>query len=194
MAQPGSVPKDLCERWSHENVVLLAMRRQRRVFNWIGTKLALESAVALADYLHKEDDRDIAFQRYEDERRLEVLKLQSAARNSMEWFERVELYLDDPVQLNYSMLTRSQRSVTKTCASEIKTGSKVERWFMRQAGVQTNTPARTHVYAFETWGSHIKNRVVVSPMAQYKSKDGCVNDWHLVHYGERAKGGGADFH
>jgi len=31
-----------------------------------------------------------AFARYEDERRLEVLRLQNSARNSTEWFEDVE--------------------------------------------------------------------------------------------------------
>jgi anthraniloyl-CoA monooxygenase len=35
----------------------------------------------------------------------------------------------------------------------------------------------------------LKNRIVVSPMAQYKAVDGRPTDWHLVHYGERAKGG-----
>jgi anthraniloyl-CoA monooxygenase len=35
----------------------------------------------------------------------------------------------------------------------------------------------------------LKNRIVLSPMAQYKAVDGCPTDWHLVHYGERAKGG-----
>jgi len=35
----------------------------------------------------------------------------------------------------------------------------------------------------------LKNRIVVSPMAQYKATLGCPTDWHLVHYGERAKGG-----
>jgi anthraniloyl-CoA monooxygenase len=35
----------------------------------------------------------------------------------------------------------------------------------------------------------LKNRIVVSPMAQYKAVDGCPTDWHLVHYAERAKGG-----
>ncbi|MEL6426892.1 MAG: bifunctional salicylyl-CoA 5-hydroxylase/oxidoreductase, partial [Pseudomonadota bacterium] len=35
----------------------------------------------------------------------------------------------------------------------------------------------------------LKNRIVVSPMAQYKAVDGCPTDWHLIHYGERAKGG-----
>ena len=75
-----------------------------------GTKLALESAIALAEYLHTEPTMQAAFQRYEDERRTEVLRLQSAARNSTEWFEEVERYLHlDPVQFNYSLLTRSQR-------------------------------------------------------------------------------------
>ena len=35
----------------------------------------------------------------------------------------------------------------------------------------------------------LKNRIVVSPMAQYKAINGCPTDWHLIHYGERAKGG-----
>ncbi len=33
------------------------------------------------------------------------------------------------------------------------------------------------------------NRIVVSPMAQYKAVDGCPTDWHFAHYAERAKGG-----
>jgi anthraniloyl-CoA monooxygenase len=35
----------------------------------------------------------------------------------------------------------------------------------------------------------LQNRVVVSPMAQYKAKGGMPTDWHFVHYAERAKGG-----
>ncbi|MGB8192562.1 MAG: NADPH dehydrogenase NamA [Chitinophagaceae bacterium] len=37
----------------------------------------------------------------------------------------------------------------------------------------------------------LKNRIVVSPMCQYSSKDGFANDWHLVHLGSRAIGGAA---
>jgi 2,4-dienoyl-CoA reductase-like NADH-dependent reductase (Old Yellow Enzyme family) len=33
------------------------------------------------------------------------------------------------------------------------------------------------------------NRVFVSPMCQYSSNDGYVNDWHFVHLGSRAIGG-----
>lgn len=35
----------------------------------------------------------------------------------------------------------------------------------------------------------IKNRMVVSPMCMYSSKDGFANDFHLVHLGSRATGG-----
>ncbi len=36
-----------------------------------------------------------------------------------------------------------------------------------------------------------KNRIAVSPMCQYSSKDGFANDWHIVHLGSRAVGGAA---
>jgi 2,4-dienoyl-CoA reductase-like NADH-dependent reductase (Old Yellow Enzyme family) len=35
----------------------------------------------------------------------------------------------------------------------------------------------------------LKNRIAVSPMCQYSSKDGFATDWHLVHLGTRATGG-----
>ena len=34
-----------------------------------------------------------------------------------------------------------------------------------------------------------RNRLMVSPMCQYSSHDGLINDWHLVHLGSRAVGG-----
>ena len=35
----------------------------------------------------------------------------------------------------------------------------------------------------------LRNRIFVSPMCQYSSKDGVATDWHLVHLGSRAVGG-----
>jgi anthraniloyl-CoA monooxygenase len=40
-------------------------------------------------------------------------------------------------------------------------------------------------------GLTLKNRIVVSPMAQYSATDGVAGDWHLVHLGARALGGAA---
>src|SRR5215510_7561480 len=35
----------------------------------------------------------------------------------------------------------------------------------------------------------LRNRIAVSPMCEYSSRDGFANDWHLVHLGSRAVGG-----
>jgi 2,4-dienoyl-CoA reductase-like NADH-dependent reductase (Old Yellow Enzyme family) len=40
-------------------------------------------------------------------------------------------------------------------------------------------------------GLTLKNRIAVSPMCMYSSRDGFANDWHLVHLGSRACGGAA---
>ncbi len=186
-------PRVLCERWYHGNVVLMGDAAATAHFSiGSGTKLALESAIALAEYLHAEPDRETAFARYQDERRTEVLRLQSAARNSLEWFEEVERYLDlDPVQFTYSLLTRSQRiSHENLRLRDPKWLGEAERWFQTRAGMPGDAPVRAPMFApFQLRGMRLQNRVVVSPMAQYKAEDGCPTDWHLVHLGERAKGG-----
>src|SRR5204862_3372451 len=158
-----------------------------------GTKLALESAVALADYVHLERGLEAAFEKYGSARRLEVLRLQSAARNSLEWFEEVERYLDlDPVQFNYSLLTRSQRISHENLRLRDRDWLEgAEAWFQRLAGAEDNKVRRPMFAPFQLRDMQLKNRIVVSPMAQYKAVDGCPTDWHLVHYGERAKGGAA---
>ena len=79
--------------WHHGNVVLLGDAAHTAHFSiGSGTKLAFEDAIDLADALEREPDLDTALDEYESVRRLEVLKLQSAARNSTEWFENVDRY------------------------------------------------------------------------------------------------------
>ena len=39
-------------------------------------------------------------------------------------------------------------------------------------------------------GLRLANRIVVSPMCQYNSQDGCANDWHLMHLGQFSMGAG----
>ncbi len=184
-------PRVLCERWSFDNLVLMGDAAATAHFSiGSGTKLALESAIALADYLHSEADMSHAFARYEQERRTEVLRLQSAARNSTEWFEQVERYLDlDPVQFNYSLLTRSQRiSHENLRLRDPEWLTSAEGWFQARAGNPGST--RPPMFApFQLRDMTLANRVVVSPMAQYKAVDGCPTDWHFTHYAERAKGG-----
>jgi len=190
-------PRVLCERWSHENLALMGDAAASAHFSiGSGTKLALESAVALADFVHSEPDLAAAFARYESARRTEVLKLQSAARNSMEWFEEVERYLDlDPVQFNYSLLTRSQRiSHENLRLRDPEWLGSAEAWFHRQAGSAGNVRRAPMFAPFSLRDIRLCNRVVVSPMAQYKAVDGCPTDWHFAHYAERAKGGAGLVH
>src|SRR5579864_2988225 len=187
-------PRVLCESWSHQNIVLMGDAAATAHFSiGSGTKLAMESAVSMADYLHSEPTLQAAFLKYENARRTEVLRLQSAARNSMEWFENVERYLQlDPVQFNYSLLTRSQRISHENLRLRDKSWLEgAETWFQRRAGAGAgdNAVRRPMFAPLKLRELHLKNRVVVSPMAQYKAVDGCPTDWHLVHYGERAKGG-----
>jgi anthraniloyl-CoA monooxygenase len=183
----------LCERWSCGNVVLLGDAAATAHFSvGSGSKLAMESAVALANYLHSESDMQAAFARYEDERRLEVLRLQNSARNSTEWFEDVERYLHlDPVQFNYSLLTRSQRiSHENLRQRDPKWLAGAEQWFEKKATGQSSPTARPPMFVpLRVRGLELQNRVVVSPMAQYRAIDGTPTDWHFVHYAERAKGG-----
>jgi anthraniloyl-CoA monooxygenase len=186
-------PRILCERWSYQNVVLMGDAAASAHFSiGSGTKLALESAIGLVDYVHSGPTLETAFHKYEDARRLEVLRLQSAARNSLEWFEDVERYFDlDPVQFNYSLLTRSQCISHENLRLRDKCWLEgAERWFQTVSGVSEDAPLRRPMFApFRLRGLKLKNRIVVSPMAQYKAVDGCPTDWHLVHYAERAKGG-----
>ena len=185
-------PRVICEKWYHENVVLMGDAAATGHFSiGSGTRLAFDSAIALAEYLHSEATMEKAFERYQEERRIEVLRLQSAARNSLEWFEQVERYLDmPPVQFAYSLLTRSQRiSHENLRLRDPAWLAAAEDWFQSRAGGREGSRPMFAPYKLRDMA--LKNRIVVSPMAQYKAVDGCPTDWHLIHYAERAKGGAA---
>jgi anthraniloyl-CoA monooxygenase len=58
--------------------------------------------------------------------------------------------------------------------------------------VPADKPAPPPMFTpFTLRGVTLKNRVVVSPMAQYSAVDGIPGDYHLVHLGARAMGGAA---
>ena len=43
--------------------------------------------------------------------------------------------------------------------------------------------------SFTLRGVTFPNRIAISPMSQYRARDGYVNDWHMVHLGRFALGG-----
>jgi anthraniloyl-CoA monooxygenase len=183
----------LCEKWFHKNIVLIGDAAHTAHFSiGSGTKLAMEDAIALTRVLSNHDsDVASALQKYQEEREIEALKLQSAARNRMEWFEQVERYVHlDPEQFTYSLLTGSQRigheNLKLRDSGYVQT---VENWFAARSGVDHAIPPM--FTPFKVRGLTLKNRVIVSPMAMYMAEDGLPNDFHLVHFGSRAMGGAA---
>jgi anthraniloyl-CoA monooxygenase len=180
----------LCETWTHKNIILLGDAAHTAHFSiGSGTKLALEDAIMLAEVLtSKAQPIEEGLKEYQEVRTVEVLKLQSAARNSTEWFETLDRYLDfEPIQFAYSLLTRSQRiSHENLRERDANWMSRMEGWFAGKSGVSERPPMFVP-YALR--GMELKNRVVVSPMCMYSSDDGLINDFHFVHYGSRAMGG-----
>ena len=200
-----------CAQWSHFNghshVVLMGDAVHTAHFAiGSGTKLAIEDAIELTRQFGElgqsggEGREHIAavLARYQALRNIDVLRLQNAAWNAMEWFEvcgaRYCDQLEAP-QFMYSMLTRSQRISHENL--RLRDGAWLggfERWFAQAAGVtlaegQTAPPPMFTPYTVR--GLTLKNRVVVSPMAQYSALDGVAGDYHLVHLGARAMGGAA---
>jgi anthraniloyl-CoA monooxygenase len=192
-------PRVVCKTWVHHNgrapVVLMGDAAHTAHFSvGSGTKLALEDSIELARCIGRNDDLTQALNDYEAVRSVEVLKIQNAARNSTEWFENVARYVNlPPEQFAYSLLTRSQRISHENLRVRDKGYVEgYEDWIAQRSGLH-GAPAQHAVppmfTPFTLRGMTLKNRVVVSPMAQYSCVDGVPGDYHLVHLGSRAMGG-----
>ena len=183
-----------CKHWSHRNVVLLGDAAATTHFSiGGGTQLAMEGAVTLAQALVEEASVPKACAIYEGDRhRVAVRRLQSAARDSMTWFEGVARYADlDPIQFTYSLLTRSQR------IGHEKLRLRDPQW-LENAGAMVPGAGRRA----EQLGAHAHVRAY-GPARPPGSKTGWLSPpshssrqstaprgtgtW--VHYAERAKGG-----
>ncbi|MFI2432662.1 bifunctional salicylyl-CoA 5-hydroxylase/oxidoreductase [Streptomyces sp. NPDC018693] len=174
------------DRWSHGNVVLLGDAAHTAHFSiGSGTKLAVEDALALAACLGEQPSLDSALAAYEAERKPVVASTQRAARASLEWFEDLALYLDQPPRrFAFNLLTRSRRVTHDNLRlRDARFTSAVEREF----GCPPGTPPM--FTPFRLRGLTLRNRVVVSPMDMYSAADGVPGDFHLVHLGARALGG-----
>lgn len=182
----------LCERWFKDNIVLIGDAAHTAHFSiGSGTRLAMEDAISLASVIASTDgDVPTRLARYQAEREVEALKLQSAARNRMTWFEDIERYVSlEPEQFVYSLLTGSQRvGHANQKLRDPAYIERVERWFAAKAGLPAE-PVPPMFTPFTLRGMTVPNRVVVSPMCMYSAVDGLPNDFHLVHYGARATGG-----
>ncbi len=180
-------PTIRCEKWSAGNVVLLGDAVHTAHFSiGSGTKLAMEGAISLARALSEEPTSEVAFARYERERKIETLKLQRAAQTSLEWFEHPDRYLKQgPQQFSFNLMTRSKRITYDNLRQR---DPALVLAANREVLPQTADfpPAFS---PFQLRDLRLPNRVVVSPMCQYSAEAGVPGDWHLVHLGSRAVGG-----
>ena len=193
----------VCEQWWLKNkhgshVVLMGDAVHTAHFAiGSGTKLAIEDAIELTKQFEEIgcDRNQISnvLTRYQELRRVETLKIQNAAWNAMEWFEVCgDRYCDqlEPEQFMYSMLTRSQRISHENLRLRDKNWLEgYEQWFASRTQTSKGTHTPPMFTPFTARSVTLKNRVVVSPMAQYSAHEGVPGDFHLVHLGARAMGG-----
>src|SRR5215470_2253460 len=97
--------------WFFENVVLLGDALHTAHFSiGSGTKLAMEDAIALADSFRQTNDVQTALKHFEETRKPVIEEYQSAAFESMLWFENARNYMHlSPMDLAFSVMTRSGR-------------------------------------------------------------------------------------
>ncbi|MBB4566314.1 bifunctional salicylyl-CoA 5-hydroxylase/oxidoreductase [Rhizobium leucaenae] len=194
----------ICGKWSHFNgnshVVLMGDAAHTAHFAiGSGTKLAIDDAIELTRQFqihgHSKDNIPAVLEAYEEIRRVDVARIQNAARNAMEWFEVVgRRYADtlEPEQFMYSMLTRSQRISHENLRLRDKTWLEgYERWFARKSGLAVgNDRCLPPMFTpYQLRDVTLVNRIVVSPMAMYSAENGVMNDFHIIHLGSRALGG-----
>ena len=186
------------ENWYHENIVLIGDAAHTAQFSiGSGTKIAMEGAIALYESLSKDHSISQALVAYEDNRQMEVARLQRSAMVSLQWYENARRYNNlTPPQYAFNFLSRS-KSVTyeNLTLRDPVYGEEVNNWFANlvreEQGFDVPTdPAPPPMFTpFRVGKLVLKNRVAVSPMCQYSADDGTPGDWHLVHLGGLSVGG-----
>ena len=180
----------VCRHWHDGRRVLIGDAAHTAHFSiGSGTKLAMEDAISLVQHVSHANDVPSGLESYQSERSIEAQKLQNAARNRMEWFENVVRYENmEPLQFAYSLLSGSQRIGHANL--KLRDADFIDRIETNLADKCGGARPRPPMFLpFRLRGMQLVNRIVVSPMAQYRAVDGVPGDWHLVHYGARATGG-----
>jgi anthraniloyl-CoA monooxygenase len=164
------------ESWHHENVAILGDAAHTAHFSiGSGTKLAMESAVALANAFVRHRGRlEPALVDYEMERQPVVDRFQEAARVSAQYFEAVGRYAHfHPLQFGFNLLTRSGRiNYTNLTLRDPGFVRELDAWFSsRGNGNQAQAPGKIAVPPMFTplviGGVELANRVVRTPDGEW---------------------------
>ena len=181
--------------WVKDNIVLLGDSQNTAHFSiGSGTKLAMESAIALYESLKEHGDLPTALAAFDVERRQDVEITQHAADVSLAWFETMDEHWDvEPEKFAFQVMSRSKQITYENLRlRDADFIANVENGFtaaQRAAGYDFPDGTPPMFAPFRLRDMHLANRVVMSPMAQYSALDGLPNDWHMVHYGSRGIGG-----
>ncbi len=183
-------PRVLCGRWSHKNLALLGDASASAHFSiGSGTKLALERRRARRlPPFRARPRRGVREIRKRARTRGAAPAVGCAQLAGMVRGGRalsrprpgaVQLLAADPLAAHQPREPAPARSrLAGRRRSVVPAPRRQHRQPAARADVRAVPAARPRSFA---------NRVVVSPMAQYKAVDGCPTDWHFAHYAERAR-------
>ncbi|MEK6221150.1 MAG: FAD-dependent monooxygenase, partial [Chloroflexota bacterium] len=171
------------KRWRHENIILLGDSALTAHFSiGSGTKLAMESAIALVDAINQKENMTTALKFYEMDRRPRTERLQQVAIESQTYFENIKLYLNlDPYQFTTNLLTRSGRihydNLRVRDPDYIDT---VDRAYSQTDDQDPPMFAPPPMYtSFQLRGLHLNNRAVFSPPKLEFAQEGTVVQSHM---------------
>lgn len=194
-------PQIFCRNWRVGKMAILGDAKASAHFSiGSGTKLAMDCAIGLfeATVNHLEADGVAAvLEKYSDERRVPVQIVQHNADVSLAWFEHMERSQDmDPYQFAMVVMCRA-KSVTYDNLLLRDPGfvhAADTEWYARyfkETGYDYREIRPTPMFTkFKLRDLELRNRVVMSPMAQYSANDaGELTDWHFAHYCGAARGG-----
>ncbi|MFC4740122.1 FAD-dependent monooxygenase [Flavobacterium ponti] len=183
------------ENWFKDNIVLLGDSKATAHYSiGSGTKLAMESAIALSEAL-VENPNNIqkAFENYDKSRRNIVEMIQYAANVSLDWFENMDRHMQHPFyQFAFGCMTRSKKVTYENLQIRDKsfTDKVLEEFNSSQQPTTNNQQQIAAAFSkFKLKNLELHNRIVMSSMGQYSAENGLVNDWHFQHYTSCAIGG-----
>ena len=188
-------PRVRNESWVDGNIVLIGDAQHTAHFSiGSGTKLAMESSIALFEAFRETHVVDDALQLFEETRRDPVEITQHAAEVSLAWFENLFDHWGQPLeQFAFGVMSRSKQitydNLTLRDAGFVR---KCDRRFaehIAESGLTIPEGAPPMFATFRLRDMELANRVVVSPMAQYSAVEGDITHWHRVHYSRFATGG-----
>lgn len=181
--------------WSDGNIVLIGDSQHTAHFSvGSGTKLAMESSIALFEAFRETHDVRRALELFEENRREQVEITQHAADVSLAWFENLAAHWEQPAeQFAFGLMSRSKQitydNLILRDAAFVERCNRQFSLHIEESELALPDSAPPMFASFRLRDMEVNNRVVVSPMAQYSATDGIPNDWHLVHLGGLATGG-----